>query len=317
MAAVSHEPVEAQSPAPVGHVHRLILDTDLGTDVDDAYALAVLADAADVELRGVTTVYGDPRLRARLASRLLRLLGTSTRVIPGSSDTLSGAEPWMTGEEGAGYDDLDDEQYEQEGDALSFLIEETRRFPGEIEIVAIGPLTNLARAIAADPEIVSRVRRVWIMGGRFDQATEVEHNFRSDAVAAHEVFASGIPITVAGVEMTRSVHLVSSHLSAIGASGPFGAALERDTRRWMVRWGEDFEVPHDAVVALAMLQPGLFTVDAVHIAVEPRGPHAGRCVSSREELPNARVVRRLESAAVAREIVGRVCEASENGRLRS
>lgn len=301
---------------------RVILDTDIGTDVDDAYALALLASEPSVVLHGVTTVYGDTLFRARLTVRMLGLMGRSSRVFAGEGLPLSGDEVWLSGAEGVGYDGLENEVTNCETSGVGFLLEETRKFPGEIDIVAIGPLTNIAMAIQRDSDFAGRVRRLWVMGGRFDGASEIEHNFRSDPLAAHIVFAAGIPITVAGVDATRAVHLEGSELTELGRSGPFGECLERDTRHWMARWREDFEVPHDAVVALALVRPDLYECKRATVSVTPAGERAGavtvttplgvggEAVASRD----VEVVVGLRNQLVAEEILGRVCRASVRGR---
>lgn len=87
-----------------------LLDTDIGSDVDDALALGVLLGSPEVSLRGATTVYGDTLLRARLARRLASLAGHDLTVVPGAAETLSGREVWWAGHEGDAFDDLSGER---------------------------------------------------------------------------------------------------------------------------------------------------------------------------------------------------------------
>src|SRR3954454_17398340 len=142
--------------------HRVVLDTDIGTDVDDLMALALLLGSPDVDLIGITTVYGDTRLRAQLTTRILSAANRSVPVHAGAGTTLSGREVWWAGHEGALHHDLDTERYDSD-EAVRFLVETVLGSPGEIDLIAIGPLTNIAHAIAEDPRFAASVRHLWIM----------------------------------------------------------------------------------------------------------------------------------------------------------
>ncbi|GAB3151757.1 hypothetical protein GCM10027058_18460 [Microbacterium neimengense] len=234
---------------------RFVLDTDIGTDVDDVLSLAMLWGAGrPPEL--VTTVYGDTALRARLTQRYARLAGRDVRVRAGEPVPLSGREVWWAGTEGSLHDGLDGEAYES-GAAVEAIVACAREARGALDVIAIGPLTDIAASILADPVFVASVRRLWIMGGSF-AAEPFEHNLRSDSAAARIVFDSGIPIRLAPLEATRQVRLTPAHRARIGAAGPLGAALERDMRQWWDYWGETWGVPHDPLLVLAALDEDAF-----------------------------------------------------------
>jgi purine nucleosidase len=184
--------------------HQIILDTDIGSDVDDSLALAVLLGAHDIDLVGITTVYGDTVLRARVAKRLIRLsrFPTTIRVHAGAQETLTGRPVWWAGHEGRIYRDLDSEMIDGH-DGPTFLVEHVTANPGAIDIIAIGPLTNIARAISSSAKFAPAVKHLTIMGGQFDQP-DPEHNIRSDPEAAYIVFGSGIPTTVTGRRRRRA-----------------------------------------------------------------------------------------------------------------
>jgi purine nucleosidase len=261
--------------------HRVMLDTDIGSDVDDALALAMLFGAADVELLGVTTVYGDVDVRSRIARRLARLAGhDGLPVAPGAERPLSGAEPWWAGFEGQLYADLGSEVFMEDVRAADFLTQTAASRPGEVEIVAIGPLTNIAAAIRADPAFVGNVARLYVMGGRFDTHESAEHNFACDAVAAAEVFASGIPVTVAGLEITTQVRIGPDHLVTIAAAGALGRQLEAEVHQWWQYTAHQWNHPHDPIAVLAMLRPDLLeTTPPVRVRVESTGDRAGVSVA--------------------------------------
>jgi purine nucleosidase len=283
---------------------RVVFDTDIGTDVDDALALAVLLGrSAEVELEAVTTVYGDTLLRARLAQRYARLAGRSLRVHAGEAATRSGKEVWWAGHEGTLHDDLEHEPVSPEPgvDALIRLVLDAS---GEIDVIAVGPLTDIAAAIDREPAFAPAVRGLWIMGGAFGTGGD-EHNIRSDVDAARVVFAAGIPTTVAGLEVTQRLSMQQDQLSAIAESGPLGAALQKDIHQWWAFWKETWNVPHDPVAVLALLQPGLFgfsglgTVTVADSGATTFAPGPGR----------TRLVTDLDPSAVSAAIVDAVAAA--------
>ncbi|MEV4020721.1 nucleoside hydrolase [Nonomuraea angiospora] len=235
---------------------RVIFDTDIGSDVDDALALAVLLGSPEVDLVGCTTVYGDTLLRARLAKRLVRLANRSLTVIPGAAKTLTDRPVWWAGHEGRLFTDLETEAVDS-GNAAAYLVEQVSRAPGQVDVVAVGPLTNLANALTASPSFARDVRHLWIMGGRFD-GPEPEHNLRCDPEAAAIVFGSGAPITVTGLEITTTVRMDAADVAAIAGAGALGEALKAEIEQWWRFWNEEWNSPHDPITVLSMLVPDLF-----------------------------------------------------------
>jgi inosine-uridine nucleoside N-ribohydrolase len=289
-------------------LHRVILDTDIGTDVDDLMALALILGTAEVELVGITTVYGDTALRARLTARILRSVDRGISVHAGEAATLSGREIWWAGHEGALHDDLDSEPYASD-DAVRFLVDTVLASPGEIDVIAIGPLTNIARAIAADDAFAAAVRHLWVMGGAFD-TDEAEHNFRSDTTAAAAVFAAGIPTTVTALEITRRINIGSGELDRMAGSGALGGIVRSEIQQWWKFWGTEWNVPHDPVTVLTLTQPELFTLSepgVVTIALE-----GADGVSTFTEKADActRIVTGLDTDATSLAIVDGIVAAS-------
>ena len=149
---------------------KVVLDTDIGTDVDDCLALAVLLGSPEVELVGVTCVYGDVRLRARMVRKLLRLAGRAEMpVYAGLESPLLGVRPvFWPGHEGVGLLEREDDSLLPEAEhAVDYLLRVTREQPGEIHLIAIGPLGNVAMAIRRDPGFLERLAGLTIMGGVF------------------------------------------------------------------------------------------------------------------------------------------------------
>jgi purine nucleosidase len=186
-------------------MHKLILDTDIGTDVDDLLALSFMLASPEVDVLGITTAYGDTRLRAKIVQRALELTGrTDIPIAVSPHATFAGnREVWMAGHEGdnAGINELPESSLHPL-DAPEFILETIRSHPGEVVLCAVAPLTNLAHACEKDLETMRKIRRVYVMGGvfGFDNPSltfpSVEHNIRCDPEAARVVFDAGLPITL-------------------------------------------------------------------------------------------------------------------------
>lgn len=291
--------------------NTVILDTDIGSDVDDAMALAVLLGSQEVDLLGVTTVYGDTQLRAQLAQRYARLAGRSIHAVAGNGAPRSKRRVWWPGHEGSMHRDLAAEPIDASTPAAQYLAETVAGRPGEIDVIAIGPLTNIADALTYDGAFASNVRHLWVMGGAFGEG-EAEHNFRSDATAASAVFDSGIPATVVGLEITRRLRVGGSALTRIAAAGPLGAALNRDIAQWLEMWGSAWSVPHDPIAALLAFHPVPFAFSSPGVVViDPRGDLEGNSHFFPQPDGNVRLVTNLDSAAVLEQIVGRITAAGE------
>jgi purine nucleosidase len=254
-----------------------VLDTDIGSDVDDILALVLLARIPDVHLLGVTTVYGDTHLRARMARHVLDLLGLpDVPVLPGAEATRTGRPVWWAGWEGEGLPDLAHVVLPPGPDAVSFLTQAARDRAGQLELFAIGPLTNVAAAIAADPDFVRAVRRCYVMGGAFWR-DEAEHNIKSDPEAADVVFRSGLPITICGLDVTTRVTLGEREVRAIGAApAPIGPLLADQIRRYWASTKHTGNAPHDPLAILMAPHPELFRFEACDVRVGLTAADLGR-----------------------------------------
>jgi purine nucleosidase len=128
-------------------VRPIILDTDIGSDVDDLLALTVVAQARELNLLGVTTVYGNTTLRAKIVRIALNRLNLkSVPVVPGAIQPLSGREIFWAGYEAEGIPGIESIDVDSMVSASDFMVDLARENKGRLEILAIGPLTNLANA---------------------------------------------------------------------------------------------------------------------------------------------------------------------------
>lgn len=237
-------------------MHKVILDTDIGTDVDDALALAVLLGSKDVDLLGISTVYGDTQLRSKIAMQICELVHRSVDAHVGESLPFSGREVWMSGIEGKNYKDLDRFIPESQ-DAVEYLVEAISSNPNSIDIIAIGPLTNIARAVQISKDFESQVKRVWIMGGDFTQS-RVEHNFKCDIDAAKIVLESKLPISILDLPNSQKTIIRMQEIELISKAPHLGPLLYSEIMSWIQPRNQDWTIPHDPIAALALLAPEFF-----------------------------------------------------------
>jgi purine nucleosidase len=250
----------------------VIFDTDIGTDVDDILALAVLAKSPELKLIGVTTVYGDTPLRARITKVTCDLLGcTDTAILIGEKETLTGRQISWAGHEGYGVPNLDKAEVPATPSAVDYLLEAAKRFAGELEVLATGPLTNIATAIKKDAASFSKIKHLYLMGGAF-WLDRPEHNIKCDPEAAKIVFASGIPITAIGLDLTLRVLLEADDVRQIAQLGNgAGPLLEDQILRWWELRNITANHPHDPLAALAMVRPDLFIFENWDVDVTKEG----------------------------------------------
>ncbi len=161
-----------QSAAAPGHSSAapqlVILDTDIGDDIDDAFALALALRSPELRILGVTTTFGDTELRARLVDRYLKAVGRSD--IPVFAGPMTKTDGPMTQ---AAYARRDPAR--KFGDGAEFILDEAREHPGEITLIAIGPLFTVQAAIEHDPATFRKLKRVVMMGG------SIERGYGTDA----------------------------------------------------------------------------------------------------------------------------------------
>src|SRR5579863_4754534 len=178
------------SPAPAPKI-PILLDTDIGTDIDDAFAVALILRSPELDLLGVTTVSGDTQARARLVAKMLWEAGLRKIPVAAGEQGKPSKDPqtrWAS--------EFSSPQLLKES-AADFLKKQFDRRPGEITLVAIGPLTNVAALIRKDPGVARKIKRIVLMGGAIahgygDNPKPVpEYNIYADAPAAQVVFAAG------------------------------------------------------------------------------------------------------------------------------
>ena len=190
-------------------VRKVIIDTDTGAD--DASALILAAKTPGIEILGVTVLTGNVDLEQGTKNALaaLELAGSDAPVYKGSAETYSGKQivaDSVFGKDGMGDQDLIHPQGQaQEKDAIDFILDTIRENPGEVELILLGPATNIARAIDRDPEAMKQVKKIWSMGtaglGVGNASPVAEFNVYADALAYRRLLDAGLPITIVGLDV--------------------------------------------------------------------------------------------------------------------
>lgn len=266
----------------------LIIDTDMG--IDDAVAVGLALSYAALDVRAVIGVGGRVGV-GKVATNIGRVL---TAFSPAQMPVIAqGREPSAavqmggivpTGKDGLGDCALPEGQAEIEQDFLAVYRRCLEQAGDRATILALGPLTNLAALVNDAPDLKSKIARVAISGGAVwikGNIAATEFNFHRDPAAAAQVLSSGLPITVAPLDVTTFLTLDESHVAHLAASGArIGqtlAALLRPALATDSPPGVGKTHIHDAVAAAALLWPDLFMRTRARLEVATTGSDAGRC----------------------------------------
>ncbi|WXG41927.1 MAG: nucleoside hydrolase [Candidatus Freyarchaeum deiterrae] len=226
---------------------RIIIDTDVGLDVDDAYAISLAAKSPELTVEGITTVYGDTLLRARIALKLLKLAGRSDiPVIVGEGEPITeNKQSRMLGFEGEGILKPKDKELQIPSiNAVDFITSKALTSKKDLTIVTIGALTNIALALKKQPDIKRGIKELVIMGGIIYPPEingekipyDSEYNFNCDPEAAKIVFECEIPKTLVPMDITMKPdnYLTEIELTKLQeANTPLTATLLEMTKIWL------------------------------------------------------------------------------------
>lgn len=264
-------------------MEQVIIDTDIGTDVDDAMALALALKSKEVTIKGVTTAYGHVDYRARVAKKLLLMCGREDiRVFAGVGTALLRQRQLIGYGHEVNEEMLTDARFAYESvHAVDFIINTVLENPHQITIVCIAPMTNIAAAIIKEPKIAQLVKRIILMGGvtrLADNGAELpvlEYNVKCDPEAASVVFSSNAPIYMVGLDVTMKVRLTAKEQEQLAQSDqPLNQELAKMVTRWQQLLGKDWCAMHDPLAVSLLFDPSLvkFRKMQVHVEYDHRHP---------------------------------------------
>jgi purine nucleosidase len=264
----------------------IVIDTDPGQD--DAVALLLAAASPELELLGVTTVAGNVPLQLTTlnARKVLELAGRHDVPVCAGADAPLGGVPLVTAEHVHGDNGLNGVELPEPTlpldarHAVDFIIQTLReREAGTVTLCPLGPLTNIALALRQAPDIAPRIRRIVLMGGGFFEGGNItpaaEFNLYVDPLAAHEVFTSGVPITMAPLDVTHQALTSAKRIEAIRLLGnrvgqAVAAWMEFYERYDEEKYGQDGGPLHDPCVIAWLLAPALFSGRDCNVRIETR-----------------------------------------------
>ena len=261
-------------------MQKIILDTDIGDDIDDALALAFAIMTGKIDILGVTTVFRNAEQRAELACCLLETLGrTDIPVYAGIGKTLLQSIPdWeqvAATHRPRQMEVLKSQQSLVEprpGSAIDFIIDTVMAGDGDIALVPIGPFTNIAAAFTLEPGLAQKTQIV-MMGGATDRVRP-EWNALCDPEATRIVFGTGVPITMVGLDVTTKCVMSYKQVTAIGS---VDRPINRICSELIHLWGGDNPEPrptlHDPLAVATLIDSTLCETREMRIEVETGADH--------------------------------------------
>jgi inosine-uridine nucleoside N-ribohydrolase len=300
--------------------HKIIFDTDPG--IDDAMALLFIEASPALDLLAITTIFGnsDIETTTRNALYLKRRFGLSAPVYKGTDKPLTRprnpSPTFVHGENGLGDVELTGlvPAQPEAKPAHQAIIDIARQHPGEVTLVAVGPLTNLALALKADPEVATLLKAVVIMGGAFGVAGKpgnvtpvAEANIWNDPEAADLVFTAPWALTAVSLDVTTQVVMSPAYMDALESSaGPAGVFLNEISKPYAAFYGSRDGIEgccvHDAAAVAFVIDPSLFEVRRGSVRVVTDGVALGQtCQKAEGELfgPSAWDDQPIQAATVA------------------
>lgn len=261
----------AQTTTPA-HPEKVIIDTDIGDDIDDAFAVALAVKSPELEVLGITTTFGETEVRAKILDRFLAEIGRAD--IP-----VFAGKP-------AGKTSMSQRRYGESGhfakpshpDAAEFILDQIRKYPGEITLIGIGPLMNVGEVIDRDAATFHKLKRVVIMGGSIRRGygdygynepvpPAPEWNILNDVKSARKLFASGVPLFVMPLDSTQL------KLDEVKRAFLFtrGTPVTDQLTILYHLWGQETPTLFDPMTVVFVLKPELCPVTPLHIEIDGKG----------------------------------------------
>jgi inosine-uridine nucleoside N-ribohydrolase len=289
------------------------VDTDVGlgtpgAEIDDGAALIFLMRNPSIEIVGTGSVFGNVPLHdatLNLDRFLIWLDGEHIPVGRGAQKPLIADMTWFESWQSSYGETLAWNCRPTTYLAANLIIHTIRAYPGQVSVLSLGPMTNLALAIRLDPAIIPLTREVIVMGGSSNvENAEPEFNVRCDPEAAQIVFSSGWDVHILGLDITRRVHFSRRDFSSLTDANPAVALLRAQAPRWIDRveemgWEQDGCALHDAVAAAYLADNTIFQAEKMSVEIEFANPSlrgVTRFFQERESPSIVKVITSLDSA---------------------
>jgi purine nucleosidase len=270
---------------------KIIIDTDPG--IDDAMAIFLALRSPELELIGLTTIFGNVHtsLSTTNALRLLEIAGRGDIPVAHGADAprsrpYRGPVAFIHGEDGQGNANLPPAKTRAVPEsAAEFIVQRIMDAPGEISLVPIGPLTNIAAALSLEPQIAKHVKELVLMGGNAfvpgNATPAAEANIHNDPEAADIVFGASWRVTMVGLDVTHEIIMSLAQTRILeSAQNPLARHLARINPLYLKfnrqSSGIDGYYIHDPSAIVLLTHPEFFTVEQYPVRVETQGISAGK-----------------------------------------
>ncbi|MEM7069973.1 MAG: nucleoside hydrolase [Pseudomonadota bacterium] len=293
--------------------HKVIIDTDPG--VDDAMAILYACLDPEIELLGLTSIFGNVTtdIATRNALVLLEKAGQELPVARGADKPLvQDAKPvaWeVHGKQGFGnVPPINPAGLPVSETAAEFICRVVNENPGEVTLCPVGPLTNIALALEHDPSIAEKVKGVTVMGGSLDEGGNVtphaEANIWQDPHAAEIVFGAAWDVTLVGLDVTHQVVCTPDDFTSLVEPAPKLGGFLNDAAQFYFQFHRDENGingchMHDPTAVISIVRPDLFSIDETPISVILDGEEIGRTYrTNTSERPAVKACLGIEVEAV-------------------
>jgi len=254
-------------------LQKIIIDTDIGDDIDDAFAVVLALRSPELQILGISTAFGDTQVRAQLLDRLLGEAGRQD--IPVAKGVPTDAKT-----------SLSQRRYAEGGrfrrathpEAVPFILDQIRRYPGQITLVCMGPLVNVGALIGADAATFRQLRRVVLMGGSIERGygdlgyskahgPDAEWNIRNDPHSAQKLLGSGVPVFMMPLDSTQLKLDEYKRAILFQAGNPLTDALTLLYHEW----NQQTPTLFDPMTIAFVVNPKLCPVKPLRIRVDEEG----------------------------------------------
>jgi inosine-uridine nucleoside N-ribohydrolase len=275
---------------------KIIIDSDIGDDIDDAFALGLALSSPEFEILGVSASFGDTPTRAKMFDRMLGELGRSDiPVAQGAPANVNlNAFTQRRYAEGGTF------ARATHANSVDFILDQARKYPGQVTLVAIGPLPNIGAMIDKDASAFRKLKRVVIMGGDVRPlldpygvaapiAPHPEWNIKNDITSAQKLFTVGVPLLVMPLDSTANLKLHEVARTALFAHGSMLTNILAGLYyEWSAHTRSPTPILYDPMTLAALLEPSLCPLTPMHITVDdtgntretPGAPNAQVCLHS-------------------------------------